>query len=72
MFQDLNRKIHTADKDRESPPVDSKAAKRWSISSAGSDKTNLSVRYSRYFFLEIPLTPSKQGGGARGRGKGKG
>uniref|UniRef100_A0A8C4YXR4 Brain-specific angiogenesis inhibitor 1 n=1 Tax=Gadus morhua TaxID=8049 RepID=A0A8C4YXR4_GADMO len=25
MFQDLNRKIHTADKDRESPPVDSKA-----------------------------------------------
>ena len=45
MFQDLNRKIHSSDKDRESPPVDSKAAKRWSISSAGSDKTNLSVRF---------------------------
>ncbi|CAG6016112.1 unnamed protein product [Menidia menidia] len=29
MFQDLNRKIHSADKDRESPPVDAKAAKRW-------------------------------------------
>uniref|UniRef100_A0A3Q3N5V7 Uncharacterized protein n=1 Tax=Labrus bergylta TaxID=56723 RepID=A0A3Q3N5V7_9LABR len=31
MFQDLNRKIHSADKDRESPPVDAKAAKRWSV-----------------------------------------
>ncbi|XP_030226860.1 adhesion G protein-coupled receptor B1 isoform X1 [Gadus morhua] len=51
MFQDLNRKIHTADKDRESPPVDSKAAKRWSISSAGSDKTNLSDKQQ---------TPSKR------------
>uniref|UniRef100_A0A669EXJ8 Adhesion G protein-coupled receptor B1 n=1 Tax=Oreochromis niloticus TaxID=8128 RepID=A0A669EXJ8_ORENI len=30
MFQDLNRKIHSADKDRESPPVDAKATKRWS------------------------------------------
>ncbi|XP_044064630.1 adhesion G protein-coupled receptor B1 isoform X12 [Siniperca chuatsi] len=43
MFQDLNRKIHSADKDRESPPVDAKAAKRWSVSSASSDKTNMSV-----------------------------
>ncbi|XP_068426648.1 adhesion G protein-coupled receptor B1 isoform X6 [Clinocottus analis] len=42
MFQDLNRKIHSADKDRESPPVDAKAAKRWSVSSASSDKTNMS------------------------------
>nr|XP_061804441.1 adhesion G protein-coupled receptor B1 isoform X3 [Nerophis lumbriciformis] len=40
MFQDLSRKIHSADKDRESPPVD--ATKRWSVSSAGSDKTNMS------------------------------
>lgn len=43
MFQDLNRKIHNADKDRESPPVEAKAAKRWSVSSASSDKTNMSV-----------------------------
>uniref|UniRef100_A0A667ZTM7 Adhesion G protein-coupled receptor B1 n=1 Tax=Myripristis murdjan TaxID=586833 RepID=A0A667ZTM7_9TELE len=43
MFQDLNRKIHSADKDRESPPVDAKAAKRWSVSSTSSDKTNMSV-----------------------------
>ncbi|KAM8869520.1 adhesion G protein-coupled receptor B1-like isoform 2-T2 [Spinachia spinachia] len=42
MFQDLNRKIHSADKDRESPTVDAKAAKRWSVSSASSDKTNIS------------------------------
>uniref|UniRef100_A0A3P9HPV9 Adhesion G protein-coupled receptor B1 n=1 Tax=Oryzias latipes TaxID=8090 RepID=A0A3P9HPV9_ORYLA len=42
MFQDLNRKIHSADKDRESPPVDAKASKRWSVSSASSDKTNMS------------------------------
>uniref|UniRef100_A0A8D3AN70 Adhesion G protein-coupled receptor B1a n=1 Tax=Scophthalmus maximus TaxID=52904 RepID=A0A8D3AN70_SCOMX len=28
MFQDLNRKIHSADKDRESPPVDAKADKQ--------------------------------------------
>lgn len=47
MFQDLNRKIHSADKDRESPPVDAKAAKRWSVSSTSSDKTNMSVR--RFF-----------------------
>ncbi|XP_067887465.1 adhesion G protein-coupled receptor B1 isoform X9 [Heterodontus francisci] len=42
MFQDLNRKLQHAEKDRESPTVDSKAVKRWSVSSAGSDKTNLS------------------------------
>ncbi|XP_077950246.1 adhesion G protein-coupled receptor B1 isoform X8 [Gasterosteus aculeatus] len=51
MFQDLNRKIHSADKDRESPPVDAKAAKRWSVSSASSDKTNLSDKQQ---------TPSKR------------
>ncbi|XP_061886022.1 adhesion G protein-coupled receptor B1-like isoform X2 [Entelurus aequoreus] len=39
MFQDLNRKLHHADKDRESPASDSKSV-RWSVSSAGSDKTN--------------------------------
>ncbi|MGH0114422.1 UNVERIFIED_CONTAM: hypothetical protein FKN15_015924 [Acipenser sinensis] len=39
MFQDLNRKLqHT---ERESPPGDSKSVKRWSVSSGGSDKTNL-------------------------------
>nr|XP_057908756.1 adhesion G protein-coupled receptor B1 isoform X3 [Doryrhamphus excisus] len=42
MFQDLNRKIHSADKDRDSPPVDANATKRWSVSSASSDKTNIS------------------------------
>ncbi|XP_072324378.1 adhesion G protein-coupled receptor B1 isoform X9 [Scyliorhinus torazame] len=42
MFQDLNRKLQHAEKDRESPTIDSKAVKRWSVSSAGSDKTNLS------------------------------
>ncbi|XP_039661585.1 adhesion G protein-coupled receptor B1 isoform X3 [Perca fluviatilis] len=51
MFQDLNRKIHSADKDRESPPVDAKAAKRWSVSSASSDKTNMSDKQQ---------TPSKR------------
>ncbi|XP_055358975.1 adhesion G protein-coupled receptor B1 isoform X10 [Betta splendens] len=51
MFQDLNRKIHSADKDRESPPVDAKAAKRWSVSSASSDKTNMSDKLQ---------TPSKR------------
>ncbi|XP_077447013.1 adhesion G protein-coupled receptor B1-like isoform X1 [Stigmatopora argus] len=39
MFQDLNRKLHHADKDRESPASDGKSV-RWSVSSAGSDKTN--------------------------------
>lgn len=43
MFQDLNRKLQHAEKDRDSPPVDGKAGKRWSVSSGGSDKTNLSV-----------------------------
>ncbi|XP_049587822.1 adhesion G protein-coupled receptor B1 isoform X3 [Syngnathus scovelli] len=42
MFQDLNRKIHSADMAVESPPVDAKATKRWSVSSASSDKTNIS------------------------------
>ncbi|XP_068616631.1 adhesion G protein-coupled receptor B1 [Brachionichthys hirsutus] len=42
MFQDLSRKIHSADTERESPPVDVKLAKRWSVSSASSDKTNMS------------------------------
>uniref|UniRef100_A0A3P8VWU6 Adhesion G protein-coupled receptor B1 n=1 Tax=Cynoglossus semilaevis TaxID=244447 RepID=A0A3P8VWU6_CYNSE len=51
MFQDLNRKIHNADKDRESPPVEAKAAKRWSVSSASSDKTNMSDKQQ---------TPSKR------------
>ncbi|KAG7259401.1 hypothetical protein CRUP_021461 [Coryphaenoides rupestris] len=53
MFQDLNRKIHGAEKERESPPGggDGKAAKRWSISSTGSDKTNLSDKQQ---------TPSKR------------
>lgn len=44
MFQDLNRKLQHAEKDRDSPPVDGKPGKRWSVSSGGSDKTNLSVR----------------------------
>uniref|UniRef100_A0A8C2JWG2 Adhesion G protein-coupled receptor B1a n=1 Tax=Cyprinus carpio TaxID=7962 RepID=A0A8C2JWG2_CYPCA len=44
MFQDLNRKLQHAEKDRDSPPVDGKTGKRWSVSSGGSDKTNLSVR----------------------------
>ncbi|XP_038144325.1 adhesion G protein-coupled receptor B1 isoform X5 [Cyprinodon tularosa] len=51
MFQDLSRKIQSADKDRESPPVDAKAAKRWSVSSTGSDKTNMSDKQQ---------TPSKR------------
>lgn len=54
MFQDLNRKIHIADKDRESPTVDAKAAKRWSVSSASSDKTNMSVKSST-LFCSAPL-----------------
>uniref|UniRef100_A0A8D3CK68 Adhesion G protein-coupled receptor B1a n=1 Tax=Scophthalmus maximus TaxID=52904 RepID=A0A8D3CK68_SCOMX len=54
MFQDLNRKIHSADKDRESPPVDAKAAKRWSVSSASSDKTNMSVK-SLTLFCSAPF-----------------
>ncbi|XP_029694965.1 adhesion G protein-coupled receptor B1 isoform X8 [Takifugu rubripes] len=51
MFLDLNKKIHSADKERESPPVDAKAAKRWSVSSASSDKTNMSDKQQ---------TPSKK------------
>ncbi|XP_030203878.1 adhesion G protein-coupled receptor B1 [Gadus morhua] len=39
MFQDLNRKLHHAEKDRESPASDTKSV-RWSVSSGGSDKTN--------------------------------
>ncbi|XP_035379713.1 adhesion G protein-coupled receptor B1-like isoform X2 [Electrophorus electricus] len=39
MFQDLNRKLHHGEKDRESPASDSKSV-RWSVSSAGSDKTS--------------------------------
>uniref|UniRef100_A0A3Q2V3A0 Adhesion G protein-coupled receptor B1a n=1 Tax=Haplochromis burtoni TaxID=8153 RepID=A0A3Q2V3A0_HAPBU len=57
MFQDLNRKIHSADKDRESPPVDAKAAKRWSVSSASSDKTNMSVK-SLNLFCSAPSLPN--------------
>uniref|UniRef100_A0A673BSW5 Adhesion G protein-coupled receptor B1a n=1 Tax=Sphaeramia orbicularis TaxID=375764 RepID=A0A673BSW5_9TELE len=60
MFQDLNRKIHSADKDRESPPVDAKAAKRWSVSSASSDKTNMSVKSLTLFCSCgqcLPLAP---------------
>lgn len=56
MFLDLNKKIHSADKERESPPVDAKAAKRWSVSSASSDKTNMSVKSSTFFIL--PPFPS--------------
>ncbi|XP_077382536.1 adhesion G protein-coupled receptor B1 isoform X3 [Festucalex cinctus] len=51
MFQDLNRKTHSADMDVESPPVDAKATKRWSVSSASSDKTNISDKQQ---------TPSKR------------
>lgn len=57
MFQDLNRKIHSADKDRESPPVDAKAAKRWSVSSASSDKTNMSVKSLTLFCSAPPPYP---------------
>uniref|UniRef100_A0A8C1XGQ4 Adhesion G protein-coupled receptor B1b n=1 Tax=Cyprinus carpio TaxID=7962 RepID=A0A8C1XGQ4_CYPCA len=39
MFQDLNRKMHHTEKDRESPASDSKSV-RWSVSSDGSNKTN--------------------------------
>ncbi|XP_053102385.1 adhesion G protein-coupled receptor B1 isoform X7 [Hemicordylus capensis] len=42
MFQDLNRKLQHAEKEKESPTADSKAIKRWSVSSGGSDKTNTS------------------------------
>ncbi|KAJ8411428.1 hypothetical protein AAFF_G00162360 [Aldrovandia affinis] len=49
MFQDLNRKLQHSDRD--SPPVDGKAVKRWSVSSGGSDKTNLSDKQQ---------TPSKR------------
>ncbi|RMC14727.1 hypothetical protein DUI87_06900 [Hirundo rustica rustica] len=41
MFQDLNRKLQHAEKEKESPTTDSKVIKRWSVSSGGSDKTNL-------------------------------
>ncbi|KAL2085025.1 hypothetical protein ACEWY4_020543 [Coilia grayii] len=51
MFQELNRKVQHADRDRESPPGDTKAGKRWSVSSGGSDKTNMSDKQQ---------TPSKR------------
>uniref|UniRef100_A0A671L343 Brain-specific angiogenesis inhibitor 1-like n=1 Tax=Sinocyclocheilus anshuiensis TaxID=1608454 RepID=A0A671L343_9TELE len=47
MFQDLNRKLQHAEKDRDSPPVDGKTGKRWSVSSGGSDKTNLTVEWEK-------------------------
>lgn len=57
MFQDLNRKLQHAEKDRESPPVDSKPGKRWSVSSGGSDKTNLSVSIlANLFFNSLFLS----------------
>ncbi|KAF7237214.1 Adhesion G protein-coupled receptor B1 [Varanus komodoensis] len=42
MFQDLNRKLQHAEKEKESPTTDPKGLKRWSVSSGGSDKTNAS------------------------------
>ncbi|XP_053736524.1 adhesion G protein-coupled receptor B1-like isoform X2 [Synchiropus splendidus] len=51
MFQDLSKKIHSADKDRESSTVDGTSTKRWSVSSTCSDKTNLSDKQ---------LTPNKR------------
>lgn len=51
MFQDRNKKIQSADKESESPPGDAKAAKRWSVSSASSDKTSMSVKSSTFFLL---------------------
>lgn len=58
MFQDLNRKLQHAEKDRESPPMDSKPGKRWSVSSGGSDKTNLSVSFpaSLFFYYSFCLS----------------
>uniref|UniRef100_A0AAR2L9X5 Adhesion G protein-coupled receptor B1a n=1 Tax=Pygocentrus nattereri TaxID=42514 RepID=A0AAR2L9X5_PYGNA len=53
MFQDLNRKLQHAEKDRDSPPVDGKPGKRWSVSSGGSDKTNLSVSFNLYLSIII-------------------
>lgn len=50
MFQDRNKKLQSADKESESPPGDAKAAKRWSVSSASSDKTSMSVKTSTFFF----------------------
>uniref|UniRef100_A0A671VK51 Adhesion G protein-coupled receptor B1 n=1 Tax=Sparus aurata TaxID=8175 RepID=A0A671VK51_SPAAU len=58
MFQDLNRKIHSADKDRESPPVDAKAAKRWSVSSASINKL-ISQRKDIFFLIYIPEQKNK-------------
>ncbi|XP_026203285.1 adhesion G protein-coupled receptor B1-like [Anabas testudineus] len=54
MFQDLNRKLHHAEKDRESPASDSKSV-RWSVSSGGSDKTNHSDKQ------QTPLERSWEG-----------
>ncbi|XP_026698064.1 adhesion G protein-coupled receptor B1-like isoform X1 [Athene cunicularia] len=42
MFQDLNRKLQHAEKEKESSTTDSKVLNRWSISSGGSDKSNVS------------------------------
>ncbi|XP_018621450.2 adhesion G protein-coupled receptor B1-like isoform X1 [Scleropages formosus] len=51
MFQDLNRKLQHADKERDSPASDGKSVQRWSVSSGGSDKTNHSDK---------PQTPSER------------
>uniref|UniRef100_A0A8C8E7H7 Adhesion G protein-coupled receptor B1 n=1 Tax=Otus sunia TaxID=257818 RepID=A0A8C8E7H7_9STRI len=42
MFQDLNRKLQHAEKEKESSTTESKVIKRWSVSSGGSDKSNVS------------------------------
>lgn len=55
MFQERNKKIQGADKESESPPGDAKAAKRWSVSSASSDKTSMSVTSSTSSFSHLQL-----------------
>uniref|UniRef100_A0A3P8NGM6 Adhesion G protein-coupled receptor B1 n=1 Tax=Astatotilapia calliptera TaxID=8154 RepID=A0A3P8NGM6_ASTCA len=60
MFQDLNRKIHSADKDRESPPVDAKADKQQTPSKRaweGIRKTNSPPSWVRKDLETVAVSP---------------
>uniref|UniRef100_A0A3Q0S453 Adhesion G protein-coupled receptor B1 n=1 Tax=Amphilophus citrinellus TaxID=61819 RepID=A0A3Q0S453_AMPCI len=60
MFQDLNRKIHSADKDRESPPVDAKADKQQTPSKRaweGIRKTNSPPSWVRKDLETVAASP---------------
>lgn len=57
MFQERNQKMASADQENQSPPAEAKAAKRWSVASASSDKSSVSVKTSTFYLLHLQLSP---------------